>query len=82
MGQGQRVEAKQSGCQRTAFCARLKSKSGIFAIKVKLGNRYFGPSYDTRNGSKVLRKPGKVKGSVRTAFGSTFITSVKLKMPS
>ena len=76
MGQGQGVEAKKSGCRRTAFCARLKSKSGIFAIKVKLGNRYFGLSYDTRNGSKVPKKSGKVKDSIKTAFGPIFIIGV------
>ena len=79
MGQGQRVEAKKSGCRRTAFCARLKSKSGIFAIKVKLGNRYFGLSYDTRNGSKALRQPGKVKRSIKLPFEPTFIIGVWLK---
>ena len=81
MGQGQCVEAKKSGCRRTAFCARLKSKSGIFAIKVKLGNRHFGLSYDTRNGSKALIQPGKVKGSIKRAFEPTFIFTVLLKMP-
>ena len=76
MGQGQRVEAKKSGCRRTAFCARLKSKLGIFAIKVKLGNRHFGLSYDTRNGSKALRKPDKVERSVKTPFEPTFVIEV------
>ena len=79
MGQGQRVEAKKSGCRRTAFCARLKSKSGIFAIKVKLGNRYFGLSYHTRNGSKALRQPGKVEKSIKLPFEPTFIIGVWLK---
>ena len=79
MGQGQCVEAKKSGCQRTAFCARLKSKSGIFAIKVKLGNRYFGLSYDTRNGSKALRQPGNVERSIKLPFEPTFIIGVWLK---
>ena len=79
MGQGQCVEAKKSGCRRTAFCARLKSKSGIFAIKVKLGNRYFGLSYDTRNGSKALRQPGKVERIIKLPFEPTFIIGVWLK---
>ena len=79
MGQGQRVEAKKSGCRRTAFCARLKSKSGIFAIKVKLGNRYFGLSYDTRNGSKALKQPGKAERSIKLPFEPTFIIGVWLK---
>ena len=79
MGQGQHVEAKKSGSRRTAFCARLKSKSGIFAIKVKLGNRYFGLSYNTRNGSKALRQPGNVERSIKLPFEPTFIIGVWLK---
>ena len=79
MGQGQRVEAEKSGCRRTAFFARLKSKSGIFAIKVKLRNRYFGLSYDTRNGSKALRQPGNVERSIKLPFEPTFIIGVWLK---
>ena len=76
MGQGQRVEPKKSGCRRTSLGARLKSKSGLKVTKMCLGNRYFATSYDTRNVSKALKKPGKVKGSIKTAFGLTFIIGV------
>ena len=76
MGQGQCIEAKKSGGRRTSLSASLKSRSRLTALKMSLGNRYFATSYDARNVSKALKKPGKVKGSIKTAFGPTFIISV------
>ena len=76
MGQGQCTEAKKSGCRDMSLSARLKSKSGIFATKVHLGNKHFGLSYDTRNGFKVLRQLDKVKRSITALFEPIFIIGV------
>ena len=81
MGQGQRIEAKRSGGQRTSLSASSKSKSRLIAPKMHFGNRYFWPSYDARKLSKALIQPGKVKGSIKRAFEPTFIFTVLLKMP-
>ena len=79
MGQGQCIEAKKRGCPGTSLSARVKSKSGIFAAKVHLGNRHFWLSYDTRNGSKVLKQLGKVQRSITRLKG---LEDLRLRLSS
>ena len=73
MVQGQCVEAKKSGCRQASVSARHQSRSGLGATNMYSGNRHFWVSYDIRSEPKALRQPDKGKGSIKRAFGPTFV---------
>ena len=80
MGQGQGVEAKKSGCSLSPLRARRKCWFEKDVMKTYLGNKYFGIQMMPDVGLKSSFNMKRLGGNMKTAYGSTFVSSFWLKI--